>query len=254
MKKKMRKILLACSLLTLSVCLIILAIQTVAVTTETQQYRGLQSSVAAEKETADDETPPVRLDWTALEDNENAVGWIYAGADEPDDVISYPVAYKAGDRSFYLNHDISSCWSWLGAPFIPGEVDVSNAAVISIHGHNFGAGKHTMFSPLLLYEDSNYTARHPNVWYAEKGGQLEEYRIFSVMVFNADDLGIWNYFQTIFENEDQYNDWVAYAVKESVYSAPAIPAAGNKIIVLSTCDRRQYRNGRCLVLAYLQPQ
>ena len=116
-----------------------------------QLYSGYAEPTTESNAEDDAETEyvPVHVDWSALrKKNNEVVGWVWVDADSEDDIISYPVMYRAGDREYYLRHNIGKQYSKYGTPYIPGDYDLDGKAV-SIHGHNFGSDAETMFSPLI---------------------------------------------------------------------------------------------------------
>ena len=207
----------------------------------------------------EDEAPasvdvPIHIDWDALKaKNTDVAGWVYVEADYDNNIISYPVLYKEGDRDYYLRHDINKKYSKYGVPFIPGDYDLTGK-VISIHGHNFGASAKTMFSPLLKYENEEYTKHHPVIWYGKVGGEVQPYRIFSVVRYDCtaldEGLPCWNYLQNGFSSDDEYEAWLQEAKAESLFETWVdAPTADDEVIILSTCQKAKRTSERCVVFA-----
>lgn len=145
-----------------------------------QLYSGYTApaEISGEEIDAEAEYLPVQVDWNSLrKKNNEVVGWVWVDADSEADIISYPVMYRAGDRDYYLRHNIGKQYSKYGTPYIPGDYDL-DGKVVSIHGHNFGSDAETMFSPLVKYEEKDYATRHPTVWYAKVGENVQPYKIF----------------------------------------------------------------------------
>ena len=174
-------------------------------------------------------------------------------ADYDNNIISYPVLYKEGDRDYYLRHDINNKYSKYGVPFIPGDYDLTGK-VISIHGHNFGESAKTMFSPLLKYENEEYTKRHPVIWYGKVGEDVQPYTIFAVMRYDCAPLDagkdVWNYLQTSFASDKEYEEWLAEAKTKSLYDTGLTPSSNAEVVILSTCETAQTTSVRCVVFAY----
>lgn len=220
-------------------------------------YAGYSDTGQANQQ-PEDETPasvdaPIHIDWNALKaKNTDVAGWVYVEADYDNNIISYPVLYKEGDRDYYLRHDINNKYSKYGVPFIPGDYDLTGK-VISIHGHNFGESANVMFSPLVKYEDEEYARRHPIVWYACNGEEARAYQIFSVMRYDCTDMDAgapcWNYLQTEFVDNNELTEWLAHASSESLFPIGETPRVGAKVIVLSTCQTATRTPLRCVVFA-----
>lgn len=223
-----------------------------------QLYAGYADTGQANQQ-PEDETPasvdaPIHIDWDALKaKNTDVAGWVYVEADYDNNIISYPVLYKEGDRDYYLRHDINNKYSKYGVPFIPGDYDLTGK-VISIHGHNFGESAKTMFSPLLKYENEEYTKRHPVIWYGKVGGEVQPYRIFSVVRYDCtaldEGLPCWNYLQNGFSSDDEYEAWLQEAKAESLFETWVdAPTADDEVIILSTCQKAKRTSERCVVFA-----
>lgn len=223
-----------------------------------QLYAGYADTGQANQQ-PEDETPasvdaPIHIDWDSLKaKNTDVAGWVYVEADYDNNIISYPVLYKEGDRDYYLRHDINNKYSKYGVPFIPGDYDLTGK-VISIHGHNFGESAKTMFSPLLKYENEEYTKRHPVIWYGKVGGEVQPYRIFSVDRYDCtaldEGLPCWNYLQNGFSSDDEYEAWLQEAKAESLFETWVdAPTADDEVIILSTCQKAKRTSERCVVFA-----
>lgn len=219
-------------------------------------YRGY--AVGAEQEDSNTQTEqytaPVTIDWESLLAlNSEVVGWVYVDADDAKDIISYPVLYRAGDRDFYLHHNISEIYTQYGVPYIPGDYDLNTCKVFSIHGHNFGEAQ-TMFSPLVKYEDQEYESRHPVIWYGRVGKNVQPYRIFSVIRYDCtaldEGLPCWDYLQSDFSSDEEYEVWLQEAKAQSLYDTGVdTPTADDEVIILSTCQTAKRTSERCVVFA-----
>lgn len=198
---------------------------------------------------------PINVDWAALQKKNNeVVGWIYVGADNDADIISYPVLYRKGDRDYYLHHNIDKQYSQYGVPYIPGDYDFLNRKLLSIHGHNFGSTVQTMFSPLTKYEQKDYTLRHPTIWYGKVGENVQPYTIFSVMQYDCTALDAgqtcWNYLQTSFTSDYEYAAWLSEAKAKSLFEIGGMPDVDDDVVILSTCQTAKATSVRCVVFAY----
>lgn len=213
-----------------------------------------QTDQQGEDEASASVNVPIHIDWATLkEKNPDVAGWVYVEADYDNNIISYPVLYKAGDRDYYLRHDIDKKYSKYGVPYIPGDYDL-DGKVISIHGHNFGDTAKTMFSPLLKYENEEYTKRHPVIWYGKVGEDVQPYTIFSVMQYDCTALDAgkdcWNYLQTSFDSDEEYSEWLAEAKTRSLFDTGYTPSNDAEVVILSTCETAQTTSVRCVVFAY----
>lgn len=221
-----------------------------------QLYLGYTApaEISGEEIDAEAEYLPVQVDWNSLrKKNNEAVGWVWVDADSEADVISYPVMYRAGDRDYYLRHNIGKQYSKYGTPYIPGDYDL-DGKVVSIHGHNFGSDAETMFSPLVKYEEKDYATRHPTVWYAKVGENVQPYKIFSVIEYDCTALDAgqdcWNYLQTDFGSDEEYAELLAEAKARSLFEIGEMPSSEAQVVILSTCETAKATSVRCVVFAY----
>lgn len=221
-----------------------------------QLYSGYAEKAVVSNEADKGETEylPVQVDWNSLrKKNNEVVGWVWVDADSEADVISYPVMYRAGDREYYLRHNIGKQYSKYGTPYIPGNYDL-DGKVVSVHGHNFGADAEAMFSPLVKYEEKDYATRHPTIWYGKVGVNVQPYKIFSVMQYDCTPLDAgedcWNYLQTDFDSNEEYANWLAEAKVRSLFEIGGMPTSNDEVVILSTCQTAQRTDIRCVVFAY----
>ena len=221
-----------------------------------QLYSGYAEPTTESNAEDDAETEyvPVHVDWSALrKKNNEVVGWIWVDADNEADVVSYPVMCRAGDRDYYLRHNIGKQYSKYGTPYIPGDYDL-DGKVVSIHGHNFGSDTETMFSPLVKYQEKDYAARHSVIWYAKVGENVQPYKIFSVIEYDCTALdagqGCWNYLQTDFGSDEEYAEWLAEAKARSLFEIGEMPSSEAQVVILSTCETAKTTSIRCVVFAY----
>lgn len=190
--------------------------------------------------------PVVEVDFAALrEANPETVGWIAI----PDTVISYPVM-QATDNSKYLHTSFEGNTSKTGAIFI----DKNNSTApldqnTVIYGHNMGKGRTDMFGTLLYYEDPAYYEQHKYIQFDTNAQQHDWWKIFAVINLDVKH-GEFDYLKLSFQDQKEFMAWVNAAKSLSLYDTGVAVGGGDKVITLSTCDRRDYgKNGRQLILA-----
>lgn len=193
-----------------------------------------------------DGLPYVNADFDALlKLNPETVGWVAI----PDTPISYPVML-AKDNSKYLNCSSTGEYSKTGAVFVDcnnsfGSLDKNTV----IYGHNMGAGRTDMFGTLLYYGDREYYERHKYVQFDTIAERRCWWKIFAVIDLDV-KAGRFDYLKLDFQNNTEFMEWIGQAKALSLYDTDVNVGPKDKVITLSTCDRRNYgRNGRQLILA-----
>ena len=61
---------------------------------------------------------------------------------------------------------------------------------------------------------------------------------------------VWNYLQTSFASDKEYEEWLAEAKAESLFETWVdAPTADDEVIILSTCQKAKRTSERCVVFA-----
>ena len=191
--------------------------------------------------------PRVQADFDGLRElNPDTVGWVHI----PDTPISYPVM-QAADNSRYLKRDSKGNKSSAGAVFM----DAGNCADpldtnTVLYGHNMGSGREDeMFAPLLQYKDQAFYEAHSLVQFDTHLKAHGWWEIFAVLHIDLRDKEF-NYLTQSFADEESFSAWLGKAKARSLYDTGVPVATSDRILILSTCDRTQYRgNGRFVVMA-----
>lgn len=173
---------------------------------------------------------------------------IYAWIQIPGTDIDYPIAQRAGDDAYYLNHTIE------GTEGLPGSIytEAVNCKEFTdfntvIYGHNMKNG--SMFAGLHKYEDKEFLEENPYV-YIYLPDKTLKYQIFAAVVF--DDRHIMHSFDySTSEGCQQFLDEIkAVRTMESSYDDAVEVGTDSNIITLATCIGGQPDN-RWLVEAVL---
>ena len=162
--------------------------------------------------------------------NKDFKGWLWI----PGTYINYPVVQDETnttylDRSFYGNK------SGYGCLFLDSRSPDGSLNRV-IHGHNMGVNRSEMFSSLLNYQDVSWAEERTIAYFTEPGSMEDnQYKLFAVLNFNTKNLDTFNYFQSDFKTETDFQLFVAFLKDNSIYSTEYFPE--QDIIILSTCYR-----------------
>ncbi len=173
---------------------------------------------------------------------------IYAWIQIPGTDIDYPIAQRADDDAYYLNHTIE------GTEGLPGSIyteavnskDFTDFNTV-IYGHNMKNG--SMFAGLHKYEDKEFLEENPYV-YIYLPDKTLKYQIFATVVF--DDRHIMHSFDysTPEGCQEFLDELKAVQTMESTYDDTVEVTTDSNIITLATCIGGQPDN-RWLIEAVL---
>lgn len=209
-----------------------------------------KAKVSVEKEVKDseeesDEPYVSPIDFEELwKTNEEIYAWIQIPGTE----IDYPIAQRADDDAYYLNHTIE------GTEGLPGSIytEAVNSKEFTdfntvIYGHNMKNG--SMFAGLHKYEDKEFLEENPYV-YIYLPDRTLKYQIFAAVVF--DDRHIMHSFDySTPEGCQRFLDEIkGVRTMESGFDENVEVGTDSNIITLATCIGGQPDN-RWLVEAVL---
>lgn len=161
---------------------------------------------------------------------------IYAWISIADTVVDYPVVQRAGDDSYYLNHNIDGSSGYPGCIYTESSVNSRSFddAVTVLYGHNMRNG--TMFRVLHDYSDVAFFETHRTIVIQTETEEME-YLVLAAGSHNDDylftaydlasDAGVQTLLTDIIAGGNSVSDAEAIAALEE----------GEHYIVLSTCNR-----------------
>lgn len=162
----------------------------------TGELEGEEAEIKDDIFFADMENP---IDFDKLaEINTDLYAWIRI----PDTNIDYPIAQRAGDDSYYLNHDMYQEPRFAGCIYTEdcNSKDFTDPNTV-IYGHNMK--NQSMFQNLHLFADQTFFEEHPDVYiYTPKGVMV--YKVFAAYTY--DDRHIMNSFD--FSNPEVYQKYL----------------------------------------------
>lgn len=180
----------------------------------------------------------------SAEGNSDLVGWIRIDGT----VLDYPVMQTSVDnKDYYLYRNFDKKESVRGSIYAREECDIFTPSDnITLYGHNMKDG--SMFASLLNYADKDYWQENSLITF-DTIYEYHTYKIFAVFKTTA-TLGKGFTYQKFenAENEADFDNFVNRCRELSFYDTGIIPAYGDKIICLSTCEYT-LENGRFVVAA-----
>ncbi len=180
------------------------------------------------------------IDFDALkQQNPDCVGWIIL----PESRINYPIV-KSKNNEEYVSTTFDGQSSRSGAIFMDQscEADFSSQNTV-IYGHNMKDG--SMFRALNEMTDESYFEKH-HTFLIFTGEKFETFEVISCYQATT---GLADCWQTDFESEEAYGQWLDTIEGRSLYQAAAADKQ-KSTVTLSTCRGSTGGNGRFLV--YLQ--
>lgn len=212
------------------------------------EYKDIKEKAKAtvqteEKESEEQYESPIDFEelWKTNEE-------IYAWIQIPGTDIDYPIAQRADDDAYYLNHTIE------GTEGLPGSIyteainskDFTDFNTV-IYGHNMKNG--SMFAGLHKYEDEEFFKENPYV-YIYLPDKTLKYQIFAAVVF-ADRHIMYNFNYNTTEGRQRFLDEImGVRTMESRFDEAVEVGTDSNIITLATCIGSQPDN-RWLVEAVL---
>lgn len=173
---------------------------------------------------------------------------IYAWIRIPDTKIDYPIAQRAGDDSFYLNHDMYQEPRFAGCIYTEdcNSKDFLDPNTV-IYGHNMK--NQSMFQNLHLFSDQEFFDSHPDVYIYTPEGVLR-YKVFAAYTY--DDRHIMNSFD--FNDPEVFQQYIDEILSirsmDTHIREDVSVTVDDHIITLATCIGGQPQS-RYLVQAVL---
>lgn len=178
--------------------------------------------------------------------NEEVCGWLEIAETS----IDFPVV-KPENNSFYLTHTFNGNCNTTGAPFIDYRNDFSEENMSTntiIYAHNLNSGR--MFHDLVNYKNVSYYKEHPVISYDTVYAD-HDWKIIGMFFTNADmsledSFDYHNFINK--QSDEQFYSFLNEAMQRSFFTTGVDVNAGDKLLMLSTCDNA-FDNSRLVVLA-----
>lgn len=179
------------------------------------------------------------------EQNGDFVGWLSIEGTN----LDLPVMQTGPDRAdFYLRHDFNGEYSVYGVPYLDEGCTLSDEAVSSnlvIYGHNMKTG--TIFGCLTGYKQASYYEEHPYIEFDNLyfSGKYEVFAAFAIDVAQ-DTSFVYNTYLDL--DQAAFESYVSQVIARSDVKTGIVPAYGEELLTLSTCEYST-ENGRYAVVA-----
>lgn len=196
--------------------------------------------------------------------NADVVGWLTFTADGGgkttdlfNNKIDNPVV-QAEDNAYYLDRNYLDEPDKAGTLFMDyrnSVADTSGQRNLIIYGHNLNSG--LMFSKfnLLAYGDVSRAQRLTTVTLDTLYGESLVYKVFAVMLIDADATGeeAFDYIRTEFRTDEAFGAFVKKIRARSLYDFGDVDVnETDSILTLSTCSNKRgasLKNGRTVIVA-----
>lgn len=153
----------------------------------------------------------------------NSIDWITI----PNTNIDYPIAWKEGNNSYYLGHDIYGNESISGSIFYDGTKEPFQTHVTTIYGHSMRDG--SMFNNLHYFRKSEDKFLTSKLVIERADGIVQNYKPLGVYVTNENFFYTDLYNMTLDESVQMIQEYSKYDI-DVTYNEDA------KIISLMTCS------------------
>ena len=138
----------------------------------------------------------------------------------------------------------------MGLPFLYAGCDWDTSANLIVYGHNMQSGD--MFAGLMRYLDAEYGKAHPMIQ-LDTPGERRTYRVLAVVPFDITAENEHIYYQCSgMSSEAEFNAYVGFLKRHSVYDTGVTAAWGEQLLTLSTCSEYTAGPGRLLVIGRLE--
>ena len=174
------------------------------------------------------------------DENPDFIGWVRI----EDTTVNYPVMYTPDNPSYYLKRNFQRDYSELGTPFMQETCDPYDSENMILYGHHMIAGG--MFSDLELYKNEEFWEKHKVVRF-DTLQECGEYEVFAVAVINLTDSDWFRFHEYTEMDENRYQEYVDLCMENSLYDTGIVPALGDRLITLATCEYSS-NNGRLIVV------
>ena len=156
--------------------------------------------------------------------NKDVVGWISI----PGTIVSYPLI-QGKDNQYYLRRNWKKQSISSGSIFLEAEVsrDLTDFHTI-VYGHRMR--NETMFGTIKYYSKADYWREHPSI-YIVLDDTIYRYDIFAAYEAAVDGI----VYRLDIEEKHLEEEFIQYCKDHSVLDTGLAPAAGDRILTLSTC-------------------
>lgn len=165
--------------------------------------------------------------------NEDFVGWLIVKGTK----VDYPVMQTKDDPHFYLYKDFNKNYLYEGTLFINENSDMDEPSdVVFVYGHNMKNGN--QFGEFDLFLDQDYL-KDNNQIILDSLTERREFEITHILrvrvnVPEGDPFPYYSYDH--FEDEADFDEFVAQCEKYEIYDTGETLEYGDKFVMMTTCE------------------
>lgn len=156
------------------------------------------------------------------------------------------------DNHYYLYRDIKGVTSKKGTPFIDYRCDVEKTLLLVVYAHNMN--DLSQFGALKEYRKESYYKKYPYIYLETQYEEEAKYEVVSAFfseIYPDDVKDVFRYYAYFdLKSQAEYGYFIYNIKKMALYPTGIRPKYGEKLVLLSTCDRTQRKkDGRFAVVA-----
>ena len=159
---------------------------------------------------------------------------------------------QTDDNKYYLYRDVKGKSSQRGTAFIDYRCDAKNSLLLVLYANNMN--DLSQFGALKEYRKESYWKKHPYIYFETQYEERAAYEVvasFYSEIYPDEKEDVFRYYSYFdLPNQAQYGYYMYNIKKMALYPTGIHPKFGEKLILLSTCDKTQHKEeGRFAVLA-----
>lgn len=187
------------------------------------------------------------IDWDYWKGiNPDVIGWITI----PGTKVDYPIVQAhSDDPLFYLNHDVTGQWNFMGCPYLDAQCEEEgleycmNAVVFA---HNLGCGDDSMFAAVARFLDDSFAWQHRAILVQTPDSKT----IYSLLGAQCIP-GNTEAKRVNFDDAASLSEWLEERLGECATRITAPERTESRILTLCTCSYNYWDDER--TLAYASP-
>ena len=160
-------------------------------------------------------------------------------------IILQPIV-QAQDNDYYLRRSFYKRYADEGTPFMDAYCSLDSTN-ITVYGHTSYIDDSAMFSRLNNMIKQNYFEEN-STFKVYTYRNIRSYQIVFAYIINEDEFQDYNFAQSEFSSEEEFNSFISFAKSKSLINSNTDIEYGNKLFTLQTCKLWK-ENERIIIVA-----